>query len=104
MHREHLYRSHALPIFCPRCYEHFKDEAMLHDHQRATNPCARRPEMTIEGFNKLQEKKLRSRKKSHSALSEEDKWKDMYRVLFPGDNETCMPSPCKSSLRAYSGL
>ena len=104
MHREHLYRSHALPIFCPRCYEHFKDEAMLHDHQRATNPCTRRPEMTIEGFNKLQEKKLRSRKKPHSALSEEDKWKDMYRILFPGDNETCMPSPCKSSLRAYSGL
>ena len=38
------------------------------------------------------------RKRKHAG-SEEDKWKDMYRVLFPDDDEADMPSPCECSPR-----
>jgi hypothetical protein len=31
--------------------------------------------------------------------SEEDKWKGVYRILFPDDNDDSMPSPCKCSSR-----
>ncbi|ORY10733.1 hypothetical protein BCR34DRAFT_485248 [Clohesyomyces aquaticus] len=91
--KEHLYRTHTLPIFCPRCYATFKSDHLLHEHQRADERCPKQPEEFIEGFDKLQEKQLRSRKKIQPEPSEEDKWKEMYRVLFPDDDEALMPSP-----------
>ncbi|KAF2728720.1 hypothetical protein EJ04DRAFT_476937 [Polyplosphaeria fusca] len=91
--KEHLYRNHALPIFCPRCYEIFKVDALLHEHQRADEPCKKRPPEVIEGFNKQQEKRLKSRKKTQTDTSEENKWRDMYRVVFPDDDAATMPSP-----------
>lgn len=50
-----------------------------------------RPE--IEGFNKKQEEKLRSKRRLN--CSEEDKWKAVYHILFPQDPESDIPSPCK---------
>ncbi|KAJ4298221.1 hypothetical protein N0V90_006120 [Kalmusia sp. IMI 367209] len=96
--KEHLYRNHTLPLFCPRCYTLFKVETLLHDHQRATEPCEIRQRTIIEGFDKSQEKKLRSRKKSHHKISEEEAWKEMYRILFPDDDPITVPSPCKVTL------
>lgn len=37
------------------------------------------------GFSKQQEKKLRSRKRRSRCMSEEDKWIEVYRILFPND-------------------
>ncbi|KAH8897567.1 hypothetical protein GQ53DRAFT_759818 [Thozetella sp. PMI_491] len=50
-----------------------------------------------EGYNKEQEKTLRKRKKID--CSEEQRWRDMYMVLFPDDGEDMIPTPCKLSLR-----
>jgi len=47
----------------------------------------------LEGFDKDQERLLKSRKKS--TLTEEEKWKEMFRILFPNDEEDLIPSPCK---------
>ncbi|KAF2790459.1 hypothetical protein K505DRAFT_364699 [Melanomma pulvis-pyrius CBS 109.77] len=91
--KEHLYRNHTLPIFCRRCYTIFKAETLLDDHQRAIEPCTMRPKEIIEGFDKLQHEKLRSRKKTRPEPNEEDKWRDVYRILFPSDDEASMPSP-----------
>ncbi|KAF2477623.1 uncharacterized protein BDR25DRAFT_2571 [Lindgomyces ingoldianus] len=91
--KEHLYRNHTLPIFCPRCYATFKVQALLHEHQRADERCPKRHEVAIEGFDKLQEKRLRSRKRVQPEVSEEDKWREMYRILFPDDDDMLMPSP-----------
>jgi hypothetical protein len=93
--REHLYRNHALPVFCRRCYTIFKTDSLLDDHLRVINPCGMRPREKIEGFDKLQHERLRSRKKSPTESSEEDKWRDVYRILFPFDDESIMPSPCQ---------
>jgi len=49
--------------------------------------------MPLEGFNKDQERKLKSKKRSLVHQSEEDKWKTVYRILFPDDADADMPSP-----------
>jgi hypothetical protein len=93
--REHLYRRHALPITCPRCCESFPSDAALRDHHKAIQSCEVRLEESIEGFDKDQEKKLKCRKKSSPAQSEEDRWRDIYRILFPEDESFEVLSPCE---------
>lgn len=51
--------------------------------------------MLQEGFTKEQEKRLRSRKKTHADMTDEDKWREIYTILFPDDDPSAIPSPCK---------
>ncbi len=51
-----------------------------------------------EGFTKDQEKKLRSRKKTYADMTDEDKWREIYCVLFPDDEQGTCPSPCRLAL------
>jgi hypothetical protein len=85
--KEHVYRRHSLKNFCPRCFDHFDKPELLKNHQRADVPCKLR-EKSSDAITEEQEKQLRTRAKPHS--SEEDKWKEMYRVIFPGEK---VPSP-----------
>jgi hypothetical protein len=48
-------------------------------------------------FDAEQEKVLRSRKAMHQAKSEEEKWKIVYRILFPDTGPDDFPSPCRLS-------
>ncbi|XTI94758.1 hypothetical protein V2W45_1257270 [Cenococcum geophilum] len=91
--KEHLYRRHALPIHCARCCLTFKSEAELKEHYRSPNTCDMRDDEPPEGFDNEQEKKLRSRKRSTHTQTEEEMWKEMYRTLFPNDDEATFPSP-----------
>ncbi len=95
--REHIYRRHSLPIRCHRCQQPFDGERTLIEHSQADVPCEKRTEPceTIEGCSKEQESQLRCRKK-RPGQSEEDKWTQMYRVLFGKDTE--VPRPCKNVL------
>lgn len=45
-----------------------------------------------EGFDKEQAKELKKRRRTPAR--EVEKWRDMYRILFPDDAESAMPSPC----------
>lgn len=75
--------------FCPRCFAHFDKPEALKDHQRAAVPCElkdQRPDAVTEE----QERRLRVRAKGH--CSEEERWREMYRILWPGE---AVPSPCK---------
>ncbi|PSN74263.1 hypothetical protein BS50DRAFT_11989 [Corynespora cassiicola Philippines] len=91
--KEHLYRRHLLPIQCNRCCSTFPNDPALRDHQRDPRGCQIREQIPLEGFNKDQERKLKSKKRSLVFQSEEEKWKIVYRILFPDDNETDMPCP-----------
>lgn len=93
--REHLYRRHLLPIQCNRCCSTFSNEPTLREHQRDARGCEIKDQVPLEGFDKDQERKLKSKKRSLVYQSEEDKWKGVYRILFPDDNDVDMPSPCK---------
>jgi hypothetical protein len=69
---------------------------MLRAHSREEIPCKIAPIDASEataGVSKEQEKHLRSRKRP-AGQTEVDRWKDMYRILFPDDREDSIPSPC----------
>ncbi|KAH6632854.1 hypothetical protein F5144DRAFT_488764 [Chaetomium tenue] len=92
--KTHLYRRHALPIQCPRCWETFKTDGQLQLHLQQDPPCSVQRNRTIqEGFTKDQEKRLRSRKKTHADMTDEDKWREIYMILFPDDEQSAIPSP-----------
>jgi len=61
-------------------------------------PCSIQDMEHIEGFDDAQEKSLRARKrpKNNVELSEAEKWRGVYRTLFPHVDFGDIPSPCKS--------
>ncbi|KAH7117684.1 hypothetical protein B0J11DRAFT_89705 [Dendryphion nanum] len=90
--KEHLYRSHAQPIYCPRCYTMFDADADLTMHLRSdTDPCHMSNAQAIEGIDRNMEATLRRR--TTALRPEEDKWRDVYLILFPETEETDIPSP-----------
>ncbi len=94
-----------LSIQCFRCHASLENDRQLQDHLRTDPPCPIRAEQRTEGINAAQEKRLRSRKKTQKIMSEVDKWKDVYVILFPGDDPATMPSPCKfPASRWYPGV
>ncbi|GAB1316788.1 hypothetical protein MFIFM68171_06998 [Madurella fahalii] len=92
--KTHLYRRHPLPIQCPRCWDVFKADSQLQLHLQQDPPCTIREKDTLhEGFTKDQEKRLRSRKKTHADMTDEDKWREIYMILFPDDDPSSIPPP-----------
>lgn len=63
-------------------------------HSRAQESCKLLEAVKFDGYNKEQEKQLRCRKRPPKQ-AEEDRWFEMYRILFPEDNFELTPSPCK---------
>ena len=47
----------------------------------------------VEGVTHQQLEKLKSKKKISPDQSEEDRWKEVYKILFPTER---VPSPCTS--------
>ncbi|KAL6409980.1 Zinc finger protein PLAG1 [Ilyonectria robusta] len=90
--KEHVYRKHRLPKFrCNRCCEEFKASIQLLEHQRSKMAFEVRVSELQEGVNEEQVLQLRSRRKPNGTLSEEEKWNETYRIIFPDDE--LIPSP-----------
>ncbi|KAI1123194.1 hypothetical protein F5Y10DRAFT_252291 [Nemania abortiva] len=92
--KEHLDRNHALPISCRRCYAAFKTEEELDSHIRSSEQCeVRQQPSPIEGFNASQRVELKSRPRGLKHMSEPQKWRRIYLILFPETAESDIPSP-----------
>jgi hypothetical protein len=65
----------------------------VNDHLNEPKSCELLKIMHHDGITNEIMDKLRCKKKAYRDQSEADRWKDIYRVLFPGENA---PSPCKS--------
>ncbi|EXK93781.1 hypothetical protein FOQG_04985 [Fusarium oxysporum f. sp. raphani 54005] len=96
--KEHLYRRHMLPKFrCNRCRQDLKSAFNLNEHQRADTICQRQSEEPEEeGIDEEQERLLRVRKRKNgkaSQVAEEEKWVEMYKILFPHDDPIPSPYP-----------
>lgn len=65
------------------------------DHQRLPDPCPLKDMEHVEGFDAVQERNLKSRKRSNPELSEIDKWREIYKILFPGVPDEEIPSHCE---------
>ncbi|KAF4465114.1 hypothetical protein FALBO_8044 [Fusarium albosuccineum] len=63
----------------------------LLNHQRALEPCGLKIEEPQDGINEDQVQALRSRKRPRGNISEEEKWAEMYKIIFPDDDR--VPSP-----------
>lgn len=91
--REHLYRRHAC-VRCLRCGRSFRTDDDLLPHSRSTSACevgsvAPNPD---DGFEKQRENLLRRRCKATATT--EELWRQVYKILFPDDDEESTPSPC----------
>jgi hypothetical protein len=93
--KEHLYRSHEILWQCERCGEVLENEADLRRHQKSETPCQVRSFVPAGGMTLERRDQLRSRKRAAGWKTEEEKWLDIYSILFPDDDLSNMPTPCK---------
>lgn len=86
-------------LYCERCWQTFSNQQRLTAHITvdAVQICQVKPGHPPEGITPEIERKLKSRKKAYLGQTEEDRWRDMYTLLFPGED---VPSPCKPPLLA----
>ncbi|KAJ8131946.1 hypothetical protein O1611_g1675 [Lasiodiplodia mahajangana] len=81
--KEHLYRAHSTPHHqCARCLKAFKNDNALRRHYTG---CPKPIQVARPSYQMTrdQETTLRQRKRGHKSLTEEEKWRQMYAVLFP---------------------
>ncbi|KAI1737556.1 kinase-like domain-containing protein [Xylaria scruposa] len=91
--KEHLYRKHTAPTYqCPRCLVEFENNSDLRQHQRNAESCIVHPDIgsNVEGIDAEQMIKL---KKKSRRCSDEEKWNDIYRIIFRLNPEEHVPSP-----------
>jgi len=90
--KEHLKKEHR-QLYCPDCFETLdhNGQPLLLTHQK---PCKRKPTellaITEEKWAKL------SSIRSSKAVTQQDQWREIYRVLFPHDEH--IPSPFFDSI------
>lgn len=94
-HREHLYRRHISPPQCPRCGESFNEQEELDSHARNDIQCEIGEVIAFEGIGPRKLKLLKCKKKSEDDPGEEGRWRDVFRILFPG---APFPTPCESNI------
>ncbi|KAF5531609.1 serine threonine kinase [Fusarium phyllophilum] len=87
--KEHLFRRHLEKEYrgkhiCRRCYTGFKTDEFLQVHAHQEPPCAKRTPAAAKGMlSGEQAFQLRSLRRKSSKESDEDRWFDIYRIVFP---------------------
>ncbi|KAM5378769.1 hypothetical protein ACJZ2D_004242 [Fusarium nematophilum] len=94
--KEHIFRRHTPanlnnPLVCGRCLEGFKSQALLIQHQRKEPPCIKKTLKTIDGKVSLEQAAELKATKTKGDMSDEEKWMQWYRILFPDDDPSRMP-------------
>lgn len=93
--KEHIYRCHY-QTSCERCLETFKQEKDLVAHRRQSTSCPRKDnscrDPVAQGIGQDKMSMLKSRKRS-SCQTPEDKWGEIWNILFPGVKPP--ETPCK---------
>ncbi|KAL2151166.1 hypothetical protein VTH82DRAFT_6264 [Thermothelomyces myriococcoides] len=87
--KEHLYRRHY-KAHCQRCKQIFSDARELAEHEMSVVACEVLDVAPPSDISALQEKQLKTRKHTARRQTDEEKWRDIYRLLFPDED---VPSP-----------
>ncbi|KAK4102416.1 hypothetical protein N658DRAFT_423491 [Parathielavia hyrcaniae] len=87
--KEHLYRRHY-KTHCQRCKQTFSDAKELAAHEMSVVACEVLDLVPPGDIATYQEKQLKSRKHTSRRQTDEEKWRDIYRLLFPNEE---IPSP-----------
>jgi hypothetical protein len=95
--REHLLRVHTLCLRCRRCWISFDDQYALEEHYIATERCRETtcPFDISEHLDARQLNLLKQRQKQEPRKSEEEKWRDIYRIIYPNEDDIEIPEPCE---------
>jgi hypothetical protein len=88
--REHFKRKHRLLLHCPRCWVAFKLLPDFNAHMAAPDGC--QPGVAPDGVTDYQWVQIHDKHNFVSVHTEEDKWRVIYRILWPDDND--IPPPC----------
>ncbi|KAH9214585.1 hypothetical protein DL95DRAFT_446352 [Leptodontidium sp. 2 PMI_412] len=82
--KAHLYNYHLVHQ-CQRCEETFKSEEELDVHIKSDEGCRSRELATpLDGITSKLRKQIQCRKKAHLGQTEESRWKQIYKTIFPG--------------------
>ena len=84
-----MYRRHKPPLQCLRCWSEFGNDVELETHSRAEGQCdlQAKPLTVVMSTRKLD--LIRSKRRFTSDPGEEGRWRDIYRILFPGAEIPC---------------
>ncbi|KAI0541362.1 hypothetical protein GGR58DRAFT_510954 [Xylaria digitata] len=78
--KQHLRRNHKRPLYCPTCWNTFKDEQTFYSHIES-RACLPRPKVELEGLTTTQQESLE--RKVDRKLSKSDQWYSIFSILFP---------------------
>ncbi|EEU36010.1 uncharacterized protein NECHADRAFT_85352 [Fusarium vanettenii 77-13-4] len=96
---DHIFRRHVYSkLQCHRCYDEFSTETALHGHQRADNPCEKKPVTTK--IDVQQEQQLRDQDMYGRYFENEWRWNATYKIIFP--DAKVIPSPYFEPLNLHS--
>ncbi|KAL2129005.1 hypothetical protein VTI74DRAFT_8359 [Chaetomium olivicolor] len=87
--KEHLYRRHY-KTHCQRCKLTFDNASSLAEHEMSVGGCEVLDIKPPSDITTYQEKQLKSRKHTTRRQTDEEKWRDIYQLLFPNQD---IPSP-----------
>ncbi|KAK4195303.1 hypothetical protein QBC40DRAFT_289321 [Triangularia verruculosa] len=90
--KEHLYRRHY-KIHCQRCKQTFGDFRELADHEMSPQGCVVVHAPPPCDISTIQEKQLKSRKHNAKRKTDEEKWVEIYQLLFPNEDIPSSPYP-----------
>ncbi|KAF4846077.1 hypothetical protein CGCSCA4_v006321 [Colletotrichum siamense] len=89
--KEHLKRRHFKEHTCERCGDLFESKKMLQEHQRLPISCILKDAPVEDGFMNSTQWDEISRKRSRCSV--EERWKEIYLILFPDTAPAAIPSP-----------
>ncbi|KAH7150283.1 hypothetical protein B0J13DRAFT_523347 [Dactylonectria estremocensis] len=89
--KQHLFRHHLQPFYCPLCNAEFGTNANLRDDHIRDQACEKRPSSERpDGMTPMQEQKLRSTR-AKQKQTEEEQWYEIFELLFPGTERPSSP-------------
>ncbi|OCK74158.1 hypothetical protein K432DRAFT_410093 [Lepidopterella palustris CBS 459.81] len=90
--KDHIKRVHTQPLRCSRCWQEMKSDDAFMEHLQKEIICKKRPEPPDDRIRPQILKNLDFKKAPYAhAKNTEEKWKILYSVLFPNEND--IPSP-----------
>ncbi|KAI1654028.1 kinase-like domain-containing protein [Daldinia decipiens] len=101
--KEHIYRNHCSARHrCDRCLDEFENMYDLQQHRRSETPCLIRDSHNcIDTIDETQKGEIRRKQRG---ISEEEKWKKIYRIIFKLDPTSEVPSPYCDAIEKESGI
>lgn len=92
--KDHIKRVHTQPLRCSRCWLEMESDEAYSEHLQQESICKKAIEPSDDRIRPQLLKRLDFKKAPYSnARNIDEKWKMLFRVLFPSDSS--IPSPCK---------